>query len=292
MSVVTVDYLRIAPLQDPVGDFREKAVLDMVINEVADVDVVYHLASHKSVPESFHRPLDYLDNMRSTMHLLEICSAARVPRVIVGSTCEVYGQAGELPNREDSSLAPRSPYAASKVAVEMAARAHQHHDDGTEVMVARLFNVFGPGERADALVPALCRSALVDRALVVEGGGEQRRDLSYIDDTVSKLESMGTSVYAPVLNLGSGRSWSVREIVDMVSELAPGVSVTNADERPNEIREFVAHTAAATEALGEQSPCTDVPAGVRITFNWWVDRLKCVPDPRLANEYQQHEMEV
>lgn len=275
--VTVVDDLRVEPLQEPVAELRPMPVAALTLDDLTGVDVVVHLAAYKSVPDSFDQALLYLDNVSSATHLLDLCSRAQVARVVVASTCEVYGRAAVLPTAEDVGLAPMSPYAASKVAVEMIARAHQAHRDATEVVVVRLFNVFGPGERPDAVIAAMCSSALLSGTCVIEGQGDQRRDFSYIDDTVRKLAALTDGPYAPVVNVGSGDSRAVRDVVTVLEHLAPSLTVAAAPARRNEIQEFRACTAVFSALVDDPTAPVPFDEAVARTFEWWRRRL--TPDP-------------
>jgi nucleoside-diphosphate-sugar epimerase len=275
-DVTVVDDLRVPPMIPPDGTakFLEKPVLELEEADLADVEIVYHLASHKSVPRSFKQPLDYLDNVDSGRHLLSLCANTGVSRVLVGSTCEVYGVAGVLPTPEAAPLSPRSPYAASKVALEMLARAYQTASaiDGPEVGIVRFFNVYGPGERPDALIPRLCANVLSGRAMPIEGGGEQRRDFTYIDDVVRKLAALAEKPVVPVINLGTGESISVNDIVEVLLDLVADAQVTRKAGRPNEIGEFLADISLQTELLGRAADRIDIAEGTRLTLEWWESR--------------------
>lgn len=281
-DVTVLDDLRVRPLLRPdrTVNFLQKSVLELNERDLDEVRLVCHLASHKSVPSSFKRPLDYLDNIDSGRHLLDLCMNAKVPKVIVGSTCEVYGQAEKLPTAEDCPLSPRSPYAASKVALEMLARTHQRTSDGPEIGIVRFFNVYGPGERPDALVPRLCANLLLRNELPVEGDGRQRRDFTYISDVVDKLAALMDKPLPPVTNLGSGRSYSVNEIVKILQETAPESKIVRKPARVNEIAEFRAGTALQDRQFIRLPAKVGIAEGVRTTFNWWGSQA--------AEKIQQH----
>ncbi|MDX6759553.1 MULTISPECIES: NAD-dependent epimerase/dehydratase family protein [Streptomyces] len=270
-EVTVLDDLRVPPMIPPegTGKFVEKPVLALSERDLADVRLVYHLASHKSVPRSFKHPLEYLDNVDSGRHLLALCADAGVPRVVVGSTCEVYGEADELPTPESSPLSPRSPYAASKVGLEMLAGAHQRAPGGPEVGVVRFFNVYGPGERPDALIPRLCANLLTREEIPVEGDGEQRRDFTYIADVVDKLIALAGRPLPPVVNLGSGRSFSVNDVVHVLRKSFPDAEVVRKASRPNEIAEFRASTALQNRQIGPRPGAVDLEEGIRLTLAWW-----------------------
>jgi dTDP-glucose 4,6-dehydratase/UDP-glucose 4-epimerase len=273
-EVVTIDDLRVKPLTAVRGEFRQKPVVQMDAGDLEGVDVVFHLASHKSVPESFSRPLEYLDNIASVSHLLGLAAAVGTSRVVVASTCEVYGEAAALPSAEADPLAPRSPYAATKVALEMISRAYQEAAClGIDVTVVRFFNVYGPHERPDALVPRLCKSVLEGQPLPLEGSARQRRDLTYISDLIPRLARVTTLSSVPVLNLGSGTTHSVAEVADAVSRLHPGADARRLPERRNEIQEFRADVTLERTLLGPLTDPVGLTEGVELTYAWWESRL-------------------
>src|SRR5262245_50658080 len=83
---------------------------------VAGCDVVFHLAALIGIPYSYDAPASYVaTNVHGTLNILEACRQARVRRVIVTSTSEVYGTARYAPIDEDHPLQGQSPYAASKI---------------------------------------------------------------------------------------------------------------------------------------------------------------------------------
>ncbi|MCX5387347.1 NAD-dependent epimerase/dehydratase family protein [Streptomyces sp. NBC_00083] len=285
-DVTVLDDLRVPPMIPPegTGKFLEKPVLELDERDLLDVRLVYHLASHKSVPRSFKQPLAYLDNLDSGRHLLALCTSTGVGKVVVGSTCEVYGQADVLPTPETSPLSPRSPYAASKVGLEMVTGAHQRACGAPEVGIVRFFNVYGPGERPDALIPRLCANLLARNELPVEGDGEQRRDFTYIPDVVDKLVALAGRPLPRVVNFGSGHSFSVNDVVRILQSASPGAGIAERRPRPNEIAEFRANTALQTRHLGARPLGTGLEEGIRLTLAWWQSRG---PDDVLQRIFQE-----
>ncbi|MFJ4912914.1 NAD-dependent epimerase/dehydratase family protein [Streptomyces sp. NPDC088726] len=272
-EVVVIDDLRVRPLNPVLGQLRVKSVREMDLDDLSGVETVYHLASHKSVPRSFDEPLEYLDNVDSGRHLLQLCADARVPQLFVGSTCEVYGDTGLPRIPESQGLAPLSPYAASKTALEMVSRAHQAAPNGgPAVTIVRFFNVYGPGERPDALVPRMCANALLRNELPIEGSGDQRRDFSHVSDVVRKLVELRHAAYVAVINFGSGNSKSVLEVAEILEELQTGLKVRHLPGRCNEISEFRADTSLQDRTLGGTAAPVDLVWGIRMTYEWWRDR--------------------
>jgi nucleoside-diphosphate-sugar epimerase len=274
-QVSVIDDLSEQPLLPLMPYHVGAPVESLSANDLAGVDTVFHLASIKSVPQSFVRPRSYLRNIDAMRHLSDLCAAAGVRRLVVASSCEIYGVDDELPSKETHALSPRSPYAQSKVAIEAICKMMQADPRSrTDCTIVRLFNVYGPGERADALIPAFCRNALLEGSITIEGTGRQRRDFSHISDVVPRLAAIAAVSRLPVVNLGSGRSTSVLRIAEIIQSLMPGVKVRHAEARPMEIAEFLADVSLANRVLPRPGRLTDIRDGARATFDWWDATLR------------------
>jgi UDP-glucose 4-epimerase len=292
VAVRTVDDLRetsLAPFDD---GLMRKNVLDLTPDDVAGVDAVYHLASDKSVPLSFEKPLRYIENIECTIHLLRLCARVGVAKIYIASTCEVYGTAEHLPTEESQTFAPMSPYAATKVAMEMVTRAYQQAaSSGTDITVLRFFNVYGPRQRPDNVVPGFCSGALTSGLLPVDGAGTQRRDFTYIDDLVDQLTQLPGLVRPPaVLNLGSGTSTSVLEIAAIVRDLCPEAAVAWMPARQNDPQEFRAGTGLGRSLLQQRGTPVSLPDGIARTLRWWresdaIERISSAKQDRLRTPH-------
>jgi dTDP-glucose 4,6-dehydratase/UDP-glucose 4-epimerase len=271
VAVKTVDDLREISLAPVDSELMRKNVLDLTPNDLAGVDAVFHLASDKSVPLSFEKPLQYIENIECTIHLLQICARANIPKIYIASTCEVYGTAENLPTEESQPFAPMSPYAATKVAMEMVTRAYQQAmASSTDITVLRFFNIYGPRQRPDNVVSGFCLGALTDGLLPVDGEGTQRRDFTYIDDLIDQIVQLPGLARSPaVLNLGSGASTSVLEIAAIVRDLIPESRVAWMPARRNDPQEFRAGTGLRKSLLQQRTPPVVLSDGIARTLNWW-----------------------
>jgi dTDP-glucose 4,6-dehydratase/UDP-glucose 4-epimerase len=176
-------------------------------------------------------------------HLVEIVARSDVQRLFLASSCEVYGSTGRgRPIAESTRFAPRSPYAVSKVAMEHLARIYTRPSLHTTAL--RFFNVYGADEGRDAVVPRFVAELRETGGLTIEGSGSQRRDFTYIDDLVDMLVDLLLRTGTPphVVNVGSGRSVSIRSVAQTMLALAGGGEIRRAPERPKEIADFVADT--------------------------------------------------
>jgi UDP-glucose 4-epimerase len=227
------------------GDVNDRPKLWTLLQEV---DCVYHLAARVSVQESVLYPREYnAVNVGGTVSLMEAMRDVGVRRVVLVSSGAIYGDQGKQPLCESMQPNPRSPYAVSKLAAE-----YYVNTIGDlwniETVSLRVFNAYGPGQHLPAshppVVPYFLRQALHGGSLVVHADGNQTRDYVYIDDVVSGLVAASTApnLDGLVINVGSGRQTSVRELVKTVlgvtgsdaeiiynPKIAPGVSLMCAD---------------------------------------------------------------
>ena len=171
-------------------DVTDAAAVRASIEEIRP-DAIYHLAGWASVGSSWGDPAAaFLVNANGAVHVLD---AARrldpAPRVLIVSSAEVYGkvQPAQLPLTEDTAVSPASPYAASKVAAEVAAR-QAFLGYGLPVCVVRPFNHIGPGQAPGFVVSDLAKRIVeAERtgATVLEmGNASPRRDLTDVRDVV------------------------------------------------------------------------------------------------------------
>ena len=237
-----------------------------------DVDVVFHLAALVSVPASTHYPREYNRvNVGGTVTLLEACRDIGVQRVVLTSSATVYGNQTEQPVTENVVLAPRIPYAVSKVAAEnyLFAMSHLNH---FEAVVLRIFNAYGPYQaipHAHApVIPRVMKDVLNRRSVVVFGDGQQTRDFVYVDDVVDALVAAATSPAAngAIINIGSGREVSVNALVAEIGttvQLPPNV-LHNGEATPGTAR-LVANITRAQDLLQFQ-PRVDLATGLKCLY--------------------------
>ncbi|MEQ4725168.1 NAD-dependent epimerase/dehydratase family protein [Nonomuraea sp. B19D2] len=267
IAITRVDNLSVTPVVAPPGDFNPISVEDLKPADLSCTDLVFHLAAHKSVPLSFNQK-SAERNLTADHHLLRIAGEAGVPRIFIASSCEVYGEAGGALNSEEDLAAPRSPYAVSKLAAEHLARVYSSIYKDSRFTALRFFNVYGWDEGRDAVIPGFVTCALEGRPLQIEGDGEQRRDFSHIDDIIRVLmRIINCSELPPILNIGSGRSYSVNEVMKIIGSLCPEIIVNWTLGRVNEITEFRADTSTLRGLLGGSQPGRSLKTGIAQVMN-------------------------
>jgi dTDP-glucose 4,6-dehydratase len=168
------------------GDICDAAALRSALPEACDAIVNFAAESH--VDRSILSAAEFVrTNVLGTQVLLDVAREKRVKRFLHISTDEVGGSIPEpLLFREDSPLAPSSPYAASKAAAEHLVRAAAH-TFGVDVVITRTSNNYGPFQFPEKLLPLAISNALADRPIPVYGDGLQIRDWVHVADNSRAL---------------------------------------------------------------------------------------------------------
>ncbi|MCM3270474.1 UDP-glucose 4-epimerase GalE [Paenibacillus elgii] len=221
-----------------VGDIRDADFLDTVFRE-NDIDAVIHFAASSLVGESMQLPGKYYhNNVYGTLCLLEKMNEYGVKKIVFSSTAATYGEPENVPILETDRTLPTNAYGETKLAMEKMMRwfdtAH-----GIKYVSLRYFNAAGAHESGRIgedhspethLVPIILQVALGKRAHISIFGedyatpdGTCIRDYIHVTDladahilAVEKLRAGGDS---SVYNLGNGKGFSVKEVIDIAREV-------------------------------------------------------------------------
>lgn len=252
-----------------VGDVRNWEVVE---RSIKDVEVVVHLAALIDVAESVEKPDSYFDvNVFGTYNVVKACR--RVSSVIFTSTCAVYGEPIRVPIDEEHPLAPKSPYAATKVAGEAFVHAFAELY-GYRPIILRLFNVYGPKQSkayAGVIVEFLRRVSRGEPP-VIFGDGEQTRDFIHVADVVEAVvKAMENEEVRGTFNIGSGEAVTINYLANLVLRLAGReyLKPIYAPPRPGDVRRSVADIRRAGEALGFK-PKVRLEEGIEGLLRAWL----------------------
>jgi len=210
---------------------------------------VVHLGGRTYVPDSWEEPgAFYRTNTLGTQQVLDFCRSTGARLVYVSAY--VYGIPQTLPIAESHPVAPNNPYAHSKWLGEELCRFYAG-EFGVKVTVLRPFNIFGPGQGADFLIPTILRQARTETLITVKDASP-RRDYLHLDDFVDALvRALGSKAPFSLFNVGSGHSVSVGELLDMVVRRSPRPLrwASSGEVRVNEIPDTIADISAIKTAL-------------------------------------------
>jgi UDP-glucose 4-epimerase len=229
--------------------------------DVGPAEAVIHLAARTYIPDSFADPAGFYEtNFLGTLNVLEWARRHQARVVLAGTY--VYGEPRHRPIDERHPVAPHSPYTASKLLAEELCRSY-HRDQGLKVVVLRVFNIYGPGQRPEFLVPRILEGLRQGR--VVLGDPDSRRDFLHLEDAVEAYVRAASYAGAgfEVFNIGSGRSLSVRELAGLaVKAWGKPVEVRFGESRRrDEVSDTRADIRKAKRLLG-WSPRIPVEAGL------------------------------
>lgn len=240
------------------GDVSVAADVDRIAASVRP-EVIFHLASEVSGDRDRAHVVTMLqNNLLSSVHLLNAAAQHQAKIVLAGSMEEP--REGEV---------PCSPYATAKSAANHYGRMY-HSLYGVDVVMARIFMVYGPGQQNQRkLVPYVINQLSQGQSPRLSSG-QRLVDWIYIDDVVEGLLTLGAhaGLEGQTLDLGSGRQVTVRELVEQLVELiAPAIDVQFGalPDRPLETTPVadIEHTA---QLCGWRST-TSLAAGLRKTVN-------------------------
>ena len=220
------------------------------INTIGTFDILIHLAAKTFVPESYENPREfYFTNVVGTLNALELCRL-RKARMIYASSY-IYGVPQYLPIDESHPVAGFNPYSGSKIASEQLCERY-HHDHGLNINILRIFNIYGPGQNSKFLIPSIIEQA--QRGKIILKDATPKRDFVYIDDAVEAyIKSIQhDSNSLDIFNIGSGKSFSVKEIVaEVLQHFTEDIQVVfTGEERVNEVPDTIANITKAQELLG------------------------------------------
>jgi nucleoside-diphosphate-sugar epimerase len=243
-----------------------RSLLDVADGQFPDVhvDCVIHLAGRTFVPASWDEPADfYRVNVQGTVKVLDYCRCSKANLIYVSGYC--YGLPETLPIPEDAPLRPNNPYAFSKCSAEMACRFFAEYMQ-TAVTILRPFNIYGPGQGSDFLVPSIVTQAIDPATTAVTVQDDTpRRDYVHLDDVVSAIDAIRRHPKpGATFNVGSGRSYSVAEVAELACRAA-GVRKpveSRGQRRINDIPDVIADIAAIKSAVG-WTPTIDLLDGLR-----------------------------
>ena len=250
-----------------------KSVQDVQPSEIAGHSVVAHLAAQPDTPMAFESPrYTAMQNVGGTVDLLEaVRHAGCVSKVLFAASGNELGRPLYLPMDEDHPLTPHNPYGFSKAAAELAMWAW-HRAYSIPAVVLSTGVVVGPNMRREVFIFKWLWNALHGRPIVVEGG-QQTRDLTYIDDVIQAwalaIEASAEQVVGQKFYVGYGEEHTIEELALMCRAITGSeVSVEYVDYRPGEEGQREAFSAEKARRVLGYSPQFSPGQAISLTVDW------------------------
>jgi len=271
------------------GDLSNPDNLKRVFQEYR-IDGVLHFAGKALVPESHRTPeVYYATNVTGGINLLTAMKNAGVRHIIFSSTCATYGIPDKMPISEDTPQHPINPYGETKFAFERALKWFREIY-GIEYLALRYFNAAGAdadgniGEDHDPethLIPLVLDAALGRQQEAKIFGtdyptpdGTCVRDYIHVSDlavahVVGLQMLLAGKIESQALNLGTGKGYSVREVVDAARRITrASFKVTEAARRPGDPPVLVAAVDRARETLGWKAEASGLEQIIASAWDW------------------------
>ena len=159
------------------------------LNELVDIDIVYHMGARAGVRQSFNDPLSYIkDNTIATTNVANFCKKNDISKMILASTSSIYGNSGEKEMVEgiDEKINPPSIYASTKLSGETLAKTILSSQN-TNLIITRFFTVYGPYGRPDMALFKFVNSIIKNKKIDLYNYGNHHRDFTYVDDVIDAI---------------------------------------------------------------------------------------------------------
>jgi len=252
------------------GDVSDPGTLDKFNGKV---DKVIHLAASTFVPDSWQKPDEFFKvNALGTMRILEFCRNNKVPLIFISAY--LYGLPDEVPTSEKELPKPNNPYAFSKYIAEQACVFYANYLNVPSLII-RPFNVYGPGQPEHFLIPTIINQVLQHREITLLDLNP-KRDYIFIDDVVNFISVAVEAELkdAEIINIGSGVSYSVSELVQIIQKIAStNLLVLSKNEvRFQEINDVIANIDKA-KLMFNWSPEISLEKGLTDCFLYAKERI-------------------
>lgn len=270
------------------GDLRDTAFLDRVFSE-NQIDAVIHFAADSLVGESVIEPLKYYhNNVFGTLCLLDRMKHYQIKRIVFSSTAATYGEPEHTPILESDRTLPTNPYGETKLNIE---RMLKWCDNayGIKSIALRYFNAagahksgrIGEDHRPEShLIPIILQVALGKRESIqifgddyVTPDGTCIRDYIHVSDLASAhllaVESLRTGHESTVYNLGNGRGFSVKEVIEAARKVTGHqIPQTIVPRRPGDPAILVASSKKIMEELHWKPSKNDLETIISTAWEW------------------------
>jgi UDP-glucose 4-epimerase len=212
------------------------------VKQYEGMDVIVHLANLSFVPASYEQPKKFYEtNYLSTLNMLELCRLNNAKMVFFSSY--IYGHPQYQPIDENHPTQAFNPYAQTKVICESLCEGY-NRDFKVPITIFRPFNIYGTGQNPDFLIPSIIQQAKTGKIVIKDD--RPKRDYIHVEDIVdaiiTAIETENADKSIQKYNLGSGLSYSVKEIVDMVRGLFDTEIeyICTHEIRPNDVMDTIA----------------------------------------------------
>lgn len=244
------------------------------------LDWVLHFASPASPRDYLELPIQTLKVGSLGTHRALGLAKAKQARFLLASTSEVYGDPLVHPQREDywgnvNPVGPRGVYDEAKRFAEAITMAY-HRAHGVDTRIVRIFNTYGSRMRLHdgRAIPAFATQALTGQPITVFGDGSQTRSFQYIDDLVDGIQRLMEASVNDAVNIGNPHEMTLLELAKRILRFTGSTSPIVFRPLPEDDPKVRQPDISRARALLGWEPRTDTDEGLRLTINWFRERLR------------------
>lgn len=270
----------------------DNSLLDKIFKKEKPQSVI-HFAAYIEVGESVENPQKYFfNNIVGSLNLLRVMTVNNVKQIVFSSTAAVYGEAKKIPISEDDPKEPTNPYGESKLVVEKILKWYSQAFD-IQTVALRYFNAAGASLDGDFgqdypkpthLITRACQALLNQRSDFQIFGkdyatpdGTCLRDYIHVLDLaeahLAALESLTQTKYDfRVYNVGTGKGYSVLEVVNMLKKVSGiNYSVKYGPRRIGDPARLIADPAKIKKELLWQAKYSDLETIIKSAWKWHIN---------------------
>ncbi len=270
------------------GDIRDYNILEKIFTE-NKIEAVIHFAAYIEAGESVQKPLKYFNNnVYGIQVLLEEMYKHGINKIVFSSTAAVYGEPKKIPIEETDDKTPINPYGETKLIMEKIMR-WVSKANGINFVSLRYFNAAGAIEDGSIgedhhpethLIPLILQVPLGKRDHITIFGNDYDtpdgtciRDYIHVIDLadahILALEYLRKGGSSDAFNLGSGKGFSVKEMIEAAKKVTgKNIKVEIGERRPGDPAQLIASSEKAHKILGWNPKFTDVEVVIKTAWNW------------------------
>ena len=246
---------------------------------ISGTDYVFHLAAQPGVRSSWGQEFRHYthNNVLATQKLLEASKSSDLKKLVHASSSSIYGDASDLPMRENTLPQPISPYGVSKLAAEHLCHLYWKNFSLPTVSL-RFFTVYGPRQRPDMFFNILMRSLLHGESIPLFDDGNQSRDFTFFGDI---LEGTLAAAFYPgsgeAFNLGGGSRITLPEAIGILEEIAgKKAQLKKRVRQQGDVRHTEADITLARKKL-DFNPRVSLTDGLTLQWEWMRKQVESDP---------------
>jgi UDP-glucose 4-epimerase len=244
-----------------IDDICNEQIYDRITAEHPHIDGVIHLAAKHFIPDCNSNYKQTIEtNVAGTAKIIQWANDTNIQKIIFASSAAVYGSNYNNPIQESDDTNPQDIYGHSKLLAENILKLYKG-----QTIILRLFNIFGPNETNDHLLPKIINQVQNSDSIKI-GNLAPKRDYIYVDDVCNAILCSLNYTKSDTFNIGSGTASSVEDVVKKIQSIAgKNLEIVQSPQfqRKNDIPYLCADIAHAKKIL-DWRPLHSLDSGLKM----------------------------